>query len=63
MQFHVPVGGEISVILSLELLLSLKIVIHRSVGERQHFMFLSYAVKVMYINFIVGTGIKSSGIV
>lgn len=64
MQFHVHfVGGEISVILSLQLLLSLKIVIHKSGAERQHLMFLSYAIKVMYMNFMVGTVIKSTGIV
>lgn len=61
MQFHVPVGGEISVILSLQLLLSLNIIIHKSVAER-YFIVLPYAIKVMHINFVVGTGIKSAGV-
>lgn len=36
MQFHVPMDGEKSDILSLELLLSLNIIIHKLVAERQH---------------------------
>lgn len=63
MQFHVPLGGEISGILSLQLLLSLNITIHKSVAERQHFIVLTCAIKVRHIDFMVGTGVKSTGIV
>lgn len=62
MQFHVPVGGGIRVILSLQLLLSLNIIMHKSVAQRP-FIVLTNAIKVMHINFIGGTGIKSAGIV
>lgn len=36
MQFHVSMDGEKSAILSLELLLSLNIIIQKPVAERQH---------------------------